>query len=238
MSLLRLFFFVGFLVLFSIIEKRPQYFFKRLFLHSVLLSVGIVVAKLIITKDFFQASGLLNLLLMPFPLNILISVILLDCLIYWQHRLFHIIPFCWRFHSVHHSDTVMDVTTGLRFHPGEIVLSALFKGVCIWSLGISPFAFFIFQIWLNTSSLFTHAAIKLPIGFRNIFELLFVSPEIHTLHHSVEQKSQQKNFGFGLIIWDKLFGTFQAVPEAIQSFGLFPNQPTQTFNELLVMPFK
>ncbi|WP_198284685.1 sterol desaturase family protein [Beggiatoa alba] len=158
--------------------------------------------------------GLLPRLFLPDWLTIILTIILLDLAIYWQHRLFHQIPLCWRLHRMHHADTDIDVTTGARFHPLEIILSMLIKFLIILIMGIPAVAVLLFEIILNGMAMFNHSNIKLPQRWDNRLRQLFVTPDMHRVHHSVLETEMNSNFGFNLAIWDRIFNSYQAQPTA------------------------
>ena len=142
------------------------------------------------------------------------SVILLDLAIYLQHVMFHAVPLFWRLHRMHHADLDIDVTTGLRFHPFEIVLSMLIKFAVIAVLGAPVIAVVIFEVLLNASSMFNHGNVCLPRSADRWLRALIVTPDMHRVHHSIEIEETNSNFGFNLSLWDRLFGTYRAQPAA------------------------
>ncbi len=155
-----------------------------------------------------QGWGLLNLIALPFWLKVLISAVLLDMAIYWQHVASHKIPMLWRVHRVHHADRDIDVSTGNRFHPIEIVLSMLYKFVIILLLGPAALGVFLFEVLLNGSAMFNHANVRLPLGLDRIIRFLLVTPDMHRVHHSFHKDETDSNYGFNLAIWDRMFGTY------------------------------
>jgi len=150
----------------------------------------------------------------PFWLALAGSIIVLDIVIYWQHRLFHRIPVLWRMHRVHHADPDFDVTTGLRFHPAEIVLSFIIKAVAILALGAPALAVIIFEIILNACSLFNHGNVALPKPIEKWVRKVLITQELHRIHHSVEKEETNSNYGFSVCWWDHLFKSFTAEPKA------------------------
>lgn len=150
----------------------------------------------------------------PFWLAVMASVVVLDIVIYWQHRLFHRIPVLWRMHRVHHADPDFDVTTGLRFHPAEIVLSFSIKAVAIIALGAPALAVIVFEIILNACSLFNHGNVALPRTLERMVRKILITQELHRIHHSVEKEETNSNYGFSVSWWDHLFGSFTAKPKA------------------------
>ncbi|MFK8032634.1 MAG: sterol desaturase family protein [Hyphomicrobiales bacterium] len=139
--------------------------------------------------------------------------VFMDFAIWAQHLAFHKIPIFWRFHKVHHSDPDIDVTTAIRFHPVEIVLSMLIKAAIIVVLGAPAFAVFLFEVVLNGSAMFNHSNVKLPLWFDALMRKLIVTPDMHRVHHSVRQRETDSNYGFNFSIWDQVFKTYRAQPE-------------------------
>ncbi|MGO4999189.1 sterol desaturase family protein [Oceanisphaera sp. W20_SRM_FM3] len=187
--------------------------------------------------------GLFNLLSIPFWLTLVLSLLVLDLLIYLQHRLFHAQPWLWRLHRVHHADLEFDVTTGLRFHPFEIVLSMMIKLAAVSLLGVPALAVLVFEVLLNASSMFNHGNVKLPKRLDAVLRLILVTPDMHRVHHSVIPHETDSNFGFNLPWWDRLFGTYQSQPKAGQlgmTIGLtqFRTPAEQRLLQLLLQPFR
>src|SRR5437764_9233907 len=146
--------------------------------------------------------GLFNMITLPAWASIIVSVILLDLAIYLQHVLFHAVPALWRLHRMHHADLAFDVTTGLRFHPIEILLSMLLKLAVIAALGIPAVAVLIFEVLLNATSMFNHGNVRIPPGIDQALRWLVVTPDMHRVHHSVIPTETNSNFGFNLPWWD------------------------------------
>ncbi len=160
--------------------------------------------------------GLFNQLQLPAVFLIPACVVLLDLLIYFQHRLFHAVPVLWRLHRVHHSDVDLDVTSGARFHPVEIVLSMLIKMIAVLLLGAPLAAVILFELILNASAMFNHSNISLPNRLDAVLRMLIVTPDMHRIHHSVIRKESDSNYGFALSVWDRLFSTYKPRPQAGQ----------------------
>ena len=158
--------------------------------------------------------GLFNVVALPSWAAILLVVVLLDLAIYFQHVLFHAVPVLWRLHRVHHADEDYDVTTGLRFHPIEILLSLGIKCAVIAALGAPALAVLAFEVLLNCASMFNHANARLPLVVDRWLRWLVVTPDMHRVHHSVIPRELNSNFGFNLPWWDHLFGTYRAQPAA------------------------
>ena len=158
--------------------------------------------------------GLLHLIDVPAWLGFIVAIVLLDLALYFQHVTFHAVPALWRLHRVHHSDLDFDVTTGTRFHPIEILISMAAKVVAVAAIGAPPEAVLTFEILLNASSMFNHANAGLPSGIERIVRCAIVTPDMHRVHHSEVYNESGSNFGFCLPWWDRLFGTYMAVPAA------------------------
>ncbi|KAA0013863.1 sterol desaturase family protein [Billgrantia pellis] len=158
--------------------------------------------------------GLFHLLSAPLWLALPLSVLLLDAAIYFQHRLFHAVPWLWRLHRMHHADLEFDVTTGLRFHPLEILISMGIKIAVVMLLGAPAVAVLIFEVLLNATSMFNHGNVRLSERVDRRLRLLVVTPDMHRVHHSIVHRETDSNFGFNLPWWDRLFGTYRDQPGA------------------------
>lgn len=161
-----------------------------------------------------QGWGLFNYYALPFWFMVLASVVIMDFFIWLQHVVVHAIPVLWRLHRVHHADLDYDVTTGARFHTLEIILSMLIKFAVILLLGPPVVAVVIFEVLLNATAMFNHSNIRLPTSIDRVLRWFVVTPDMHRVHHSVEDDETNSNFGFNLPWWDRLFGTYQAQPRA------------------------
>ena len=159
-----------------------------------------------------QGWGLFNYFVMPFWFSVAASIIIMDFVIYIQHVMVHAIPVLWRLHRVHHADLDYDVTTGSRFHTIEIILSMLIKFATILLLGPPVVAVIVFEIILNATAMFNHGNIGLPKTLDKIVRWFLVTPDMHRVHHSVEDDEANSNFGFSLPWWDRLFGTYRDQP--------------------------
>jgi sterol desaturase/sphingolipid hydroxylase (fatty acid hydroxylase superfamily) len=181
---------------------------------------------------------------LPQWLVILLSVVALDLIIYWQHVMFHALPNLWRLHQVHHADRDFDVTTGLRFHPIEILLSMGLKIAAISLLGPPAIAVLIFEVLLNTTALFNHANVSLPRPLDRVLRGMLVTPDMHRIHHSAIAAETNSNYGFNLPWWDYLFGTYRdrpAMGHPGMTIGLSAYQKTLGVSQLpwiLLLPFK
>lgn len=160
-----------------------------------------------------NAIGVLHYFSIPYFIAIPLSLIVFDLLIYLQHIVFHYVPLFWQFHKIHHIDQEFDVTTGVRFHPVEIIASLLIKCAAVVALGAPPVSVILFEVILNGTSLFNHGNIRLSEKRDKWLRLIVVTPDMHRVHHSVIMRETNSNFGFNLPWWDKLFGTYRAQPE-------------------------
>ena len=161
-----------------------------------------------------RSFGLFNVIALPAWVGVLASVVILDLAIYLQHVLFHAVPALWRLHRMHHADLEFDVSTGLRFHPIEILLSMLIKFAVVAALGAPALSVLIFEVLLNATSMFNHANVRIPLGLDRALRWLVVTPDMHRVHHSILARETNSNFGFNLPWWDRLFGTYRAQPAA------------------------
>ena len=148
-----------------------------------------------------------HLTLAPF-VEVFLCVVIMDFMIYWQHLISHYVPLIWRFHRMHHVDLDFDLTTGARFHPLELIASMLFKFVVILLIGAPVMAVFIFEVMLNSFAMFNHSNIRLPAKVEPWLRLLFVTPDMHRVHHSTIHREHNSNYGFSLSIWDRLFHSY------------------------------
>jgi sterol desaturase/sphingolipid hydroxylase (fatty acid hydroxylase superfamily) len=187
--------------------------------------------------------GLFNMIALPTWASIVISVILLDLAIYLQHVLFHAVPALWRLHRMHHADLEFDVTTGLRFHPIEILLSTGIKLVVVAALGTPAAAVLIFEVLLNATSMFNHSNIRVPAQLDRILRRFVVTPDMHRVHHSILRRETNSNFGFNLPWWDRLLGTYRAQPAAghdAMTIGIeqFRDPRELALDRMLLQPFR
>lgn len=190
-----------------------------------------------------RSLGLLNAVDWPWWLELSLALLVFDLVIYWQHRLFHRIQPLWRLHAMHHSDLIMDSTTGLRFHPLEIVLSMLIKVAVVLVMGAPWLAVVVFEIVLNATALFNHGNVALPGWLERPLRLVFVTPEMHRVHHSVHADEHHSNFSFNLSVWDRLFGSYRAQPRdghLRMTMGLarFRQTEDQGVLALMLQPFR
>jgi sterol desaturase/sphingolipid hydroxylase (fatty acid hydroxylase superfamily) len=187
--------------------------------------------------------GLLSALALPRWLAVVLGVFVLDLAIYLQHVLFHAMPALWRLHRMHHADLDIDVTTGGRFHPIEILASMAIKLAVIAAFGVSAAAVLAFEILLNATSMFNHGNIRLPVGLDRLLRWIVVTPDMHRVHHSIVPRETNSNFGFNVPWWDRLFGTYRAEPAAgheAMTIGIsqFRAPREQWLDRMLTQPFR
>ncbi|MEP9410998.1 MAG: sterol desaturase family protein [Candidatus Brocadia sp.] len=156
--------------------------------------------------------GLFNYFHISYSLAVALSVIVMDFVIYLQHVMFHAIPIFWRIHRMHHADLDFDVTTGIRFHPFEIILSMVIKFGVVVVMGPPVLGVVIFEVLLNATSMFNHGNVCILRGLDRILRWIVVTPEMHRVHHSVVYYETNSNFGFNLPLWDRFLGTYRDQP--------------------------
>jgi sterol desaturase/sphingolipid hydroxylase (fatty acid hydroxylase superfamily) len=218
-------------------------------------NLGIMVLGTLVVRILFPAAavgmalvaanrgwGLLNNLELAPAVSIMVSVLILDLAIYLQHVMFHAVPALWRLHMVHHADIDFDCTTGLRFHPLEIVLSMMIKLAAVALLGPPAVAVIIFEVVLNATAIFNHGNVRLPTVVDRALRWIVVTPDMHRVHHSVKPFETNSNFGFNLPWWDRLLGTYRDQPEEgheAMTVGLdqFQDRLRQSLLWLLTVPF-
>ncbi len=190
-----------------------------------------------------RGFGLFHTVTWPVLLEVLVSVVVLDLAIYWQHRLFHFVPVLWRLHRMHHADLDVDVTTGARFHPFEILLSLGLKFLVIAALGAPAVSVLVFEVLLNATSMFNHSNVRLPKPLERLLRCFVITPDLHRVHHSILRRETDSNFGFNLPWWDWLFGTYRAQPEAgheRMTLGIeqFRDPKELRLDRMLTQPFR
>jgi sterol desaturase/sphingolipid hydroxylase (fatty acid hydroxylase superfamily) len=187
--------------------------------------------------------GLLATLDLPTWLAVVVGMLVLDLAIYLQHVLFHAVPALWRLHRMHHADLDIDVTTGARFHPIEILASMAIKFAVIAAFGIPAAAALAFEVVLNATSMFNHGNIRMPAGLDRVLRWLVVTPDMHRVHHSIVPQETNSNFGFNTPWWDRLFGTYRAAPKAgheamVVGIPQFRAPREQWLDRMLTQPFR
>ena len=220
-------------------------------------NLGLVVLNTVVLRLLFPLAavgvaafasengwGLLNHFQVPWVIAVPLAVIVMDFVIWLQHVMVHAVPQLWRLHRVHHADLDYDLTTGARFHPLEIILSMLIKFATISVLGPPVVAVVIFEVMLNATAMFNHGNIRLPGAVDRALRWVLVTPDMHRVHHSIEDDETNSNFGFSLTWWDRLFGTYREQARAGQigmTIGIrdFTNpQEVDRLDGMLLLPFK
>jgi sterol desaturase/sphingolipid hydroxylase (fatty acid hydroxylase superfamily) len=172
-----------------------------------------------------------------------LAVVALDLAIYLQHVLFHAVPALWRLHRMHHADLEIDVTTGARFHPIEMLLSMAIKLGVVAALGAPALAVLAFEVLLNATSMFNHSNVRMPSRLDRVLRWVVVTPDMHRVHHSIVARETDSNFGFNLPWWDRLFGTYRDQPAAgheAMTIGIeqFRDRTEQRLDRMLTQPFR
>lgn len=190
-----------------------------------------------------KSWGMLNMVVLPHWFAIGVAFLMLDLIIYFQHRVFHRVPLFWRIHRMHHTDLDLDVSSGTRFHPIEIMLSLVIKLVAVVVIGAPAAAVVLFEVVLNATSLFNHGNLRIPVGIDRWLRLLLVTPDMHRVHHSIIPRETDSNFSFNLPLWDRLLGTYRAQPRdghdgMIIGLKEFRDSKLLVLGYLLLLPFR
>lgn len=261
LSLARLPIFIGMFIVMASLEaawprRERQYICHKRWLCNfacigfytliirILISAALVSSIAGFAMMLYDRSwGIFNMIDLPIWANVILSLLLLDMAIYWQHRLFHMIPFLWRFHRMHHADQDLDASTGIRFHPVEMMLSYGYKIACISLLGSHLVAVLIFEIMLNASAIFSHANVSIPTKIEAALRRVMVTPDMHRVHHSMDVKEHDSNYGFCLSVWDRIFGSYRSQPNkghCGMDIGLkaYADLGPSQFKWCMLLPFK
>jgi sterol desaturase/sphingolipid hydroxylase (fatty acid hydroxylase superfamily) len=231
----------------QLVSSKPVRWLSNLsvtFLNSFL--VRLIFPLLAVDVAYMGAErgwGIFNNIGVPEPVAGIICVIALDLLIYAQHVVFHRVGPFWRLHRMHHADMDIDVTTGSRFHPIEIILSMIIKMAAVFILGAPVWSVLVFEILLNATAMFNHANAYIPTGVDRVLRLFVVTPDMHRVHHSPIIKETNSNYGFNLPWWDRLFGTYIAQPargHTDMKIGLanYRDPKKNTLPWMLAIPFQ
>tara|TARA_B100000678_G_scaffold40810_1_gene30397 strand:+ start:1782 stop:2618 length:837 start_codon:yes stop_codon:yes gene_type:complete len=218
--------------------------FGLLILSSILLRLAFPLAAVGFAAWMEEEGlGLFNVTPFPVWVEVILAIVLLDLAIWLQHLFMHYIPPLWALHRVHHTDEDLDASSGVRFHPGEMIISFGIKLAAIWLLGPAALAVFLFEVILNAASLFEHANINLPRPIDAVLRCVIVTPDMHRVHHSVYPEETNSNFGFCLSIWDRLLRTYKAQPRdghKGMTLGLNkrPEGETSSLLYVLIAPFR
>jgi sterol desaturase/sphingolipid hydroxylase (fatty acid hydroxylase superfamily) len=227
------------------VGRRGRWFGNLGILAVDLVAVRLLVPTAAVGVALLAAErgwGLLPALGAPYWPAAILSVIALDLTIWAQHYVFHHVPVLWRLHRVHHADIEIDVSTGVRFHPLEIVVSLMIKMAAVAALGAPAAAVVAFEVLLNATSMFNHSNVALPAWAEPLARWLIVTPQMHEVHHSAERAETDSNFGFNLPWWDRLFGTYRAKPAAgddvVIGLPVFRDAHERKLLRLLTQPFR
>jgi len=253
---IRLAFFFGILLLIGLFEvlapRRPLTTSKvsRWFGNLGVVVISTVLLRIVFPVTAVQLAfwvdqkgwGMFNALDLPYGMVVLVSIILLDFIIYLQHVMFHAVPTLWRLHMMHHADLDYDLTTGIRFHPVEILISMVIKFGAIVVLGAPALAVVLFEIILNGMAMFNHGNFNIPLGLDRVLRSVVVTPDMHRVHHSVFPSETNSNYGFNLSWWDRIMGTYRAQPRLGHdgmTIGLnqFRDPSKLTLLWMLILPF-
>jgi sterol desaturase/sphingolipid hydroxylase (fatty acid hydroxylase superfamily) len=198
--------------------RHPRWFTHAIFFICNAITGRLLAFIIVVGSAAAWASnaqfGLLHMTSWPFWIEAGLAFIALDFAIWFQHVMMHRHPILWRMHKVHHSDRDLDVSSALRFHPFEIIVSTLYKSALVILLGVPIIPALLFELWLNANALFNHSNIALPRWLDHKLRLILVTPDWHFVHHSINTREQNKNFGFALSCWDRLAGLYQAEAES------------------------
>ncbi len=254
---IRLVFFFGILLVMALWElAAPR---RRLTVSKALRwtnNLGIVFLDSFLVRIIFPAAavgmaafaqehgwGLFNYFQVSYSLAVALSVVVMDFAIYLQHVIFHAIPMFWRIHRMHHADLDFDVTTGIRFHPFEIILSMLIKFAVVVVIGPPVLGVIIFEVLLNATSMFNHGNVRILRSLERVLRWIVVTPEMHRVHHSTYINETNSNFGFNLPLWDRFLGTYRDQPRMGHegmTIGLWNFRDTKrcaTLPGMLAIPF-
>lgn len=228
-----------------VVGRRPRWFGNIAILAVSHALVRLIMPVAEVGAALFAAErgwGLLPFLSAPYWAAAILSVVALDLTIWAQHYVFHHVPVLWRLHRVHHADVEIDVTTGVRFHPLEIMLSLVIKMAAVIALGAPAAAVVAFEVLLNATSMFNHTNVALPAWLEPAARWIIVTPQMHEVHHSTVRAETDSNFGFNLPWWDRLFGTYRARPAAgdavVAGLPVFRDASERSLVRLLTQPFR
>jgi sterol desaturase/sphingolipid hydroxylase (fatty acid hydroxylase superfamily) len=253
---IRLGFFLGTLLVLAFLERwAPRRVLNTPKPARWFANLGIVTADTFIVRFLFpvlpvgfallcrqEGWGLLNHFQVPYVVAVFAGVVLFDFFIYIQHVLFHHVPTLWRLHGVHHTDLDFDVTTAIRFHPVEIALSMGIKLGLVYLFGPPALSVILFEIILNSTAMFSHSNLRLPLWLDGVLRLVIVTPDMHRVHHSVIIREFNSNFGFNLSLWDRLLGTYRPQPEKghegmVIGLANFRDPSRLSLLRLMILPF-
>ena len=230
--------------------RRQRLSAVRRFVRNILVSVpgsALVRAAMLPIPYAFaiwartRHFGLLNLIHLPWWIEIGVTFLLMDYAYWWWHYANHMLPFFWRFHNVHHTDLDMDVSTAARFHFGEIIFSVAFLALTVVLFGIDPLLLLVYFICFEGATLFHHSNWRLPIALERVLHLILVTPRMHGIHHSIVERETNSNWGTIFSWWDKLHHTLRRdIPQDELTIGVagYREENELTFGKLLILPFR
>lgn len=250
---IRLGFFLGLFLLFAIWEfffpdhSSPYSKKTRWTSNLLLIAINNLLVRLVfpitaIGVAEFAANGnfgFLRIWSLPEWAFLVLGLLFLDFVIYLQHVLFHSIPALWKLHQMHHADLELDVTSGTRFHPLEIIISMLIKWSAILLSGVSPLTVLIFEVILNGMAMFNHSNIHIPKSIDNILRYIIITPSLHQIHHSIKYLEHNSNYGFNISVWDRILGTLKTEFTGDLTLGLTMFRDTKylRLDWMLKIPF-
>ena len=230
--------------------KTQQNIYLRWFNHLALTVISFFLIKILVPFQLAALAqqtsekgiGLFNFVDWPLWLEVLLGVIFFDCLIYWQHRLFHVVPVLWRLHRLHHSDDLMETSTAFRFHPIEIILSLFIKIGGVFLFGARIETIIAFEILLNTTAMFNHSNLLLSRGLERLLKYVLVTPDFHYVHHSTVKSETNSHYGFCLPWWDYLFGSYRKesyenLDRVVIGLDEFKGKEIHRLDHLVIQPF-
>jgi sterol desaturase/sphingolipid hydroxylase (fatty acid hydroxylase superfamily) len=231
------------------LRKRCSSLLPRVILNLIISAAAFAVAAVLVRPAALatlswatqKPFGLVHLVALPRALGFIVSFLLMDLTFYWWHLANHRIGFLWRFHNVHHVDPDLDVSTGFRFHFGEVGMSAAFRVVQVLLIGISMPAFAVYELVFQANTLFHHSNLRLPIRLERLLNKVLVTPRMHGIHHSQVQGETNSNYGVVFPWWDRVHRTLGLnIPQAEITIGI-PGYSLPDDNQLrnaLLMPFR
>ncbi len=230
------------------LRRRKRTLFGRLLLNLAMSAMAFIVAGVLVRPAALHALawsaqkpfGLVHLARIPPAVELILAFLLMDLTFYWWHLANHRIPFLWRFHNVHHADPDLDVSTGFRFHFGEVAMSAAFRVVQVIFIGISGPVFAIYELVFQANTLFHHSNVRLPILLERWLNKVLVTPRMHGIHHSQVQRETNSNYGVVFPWWDRLHRTLGLnIPQARIVIGIpaYSQPEDNRFLNILLMPF-
>jgi sterol desaturase/sphingolipid hydroxylase (fatty acid hydroxylase superfamily) len=246
---------IGFFLLLLLVEvlfplrHRTRILIRRLIMNLCISVFAIVVAAFIVRPVGLSLAawtaeksfGLLHIVALPAAVRFTLAFLLMDLTFYYWHLANHMIPGLWRFHNVHHIDPDLDVSTALRFHVGEVLLSAGFRAVQVGLIGLPPLTYMIYESVFQGSTLFHHSNVRLPLQAERLLNKILVTPRMHGIHHSVVQNETNSNYSVVFPWWDRLHSSLRLdIPQAAIVIGVpaYHEPVDNTLWNVLSLPFR